>query len=67
MTFGYSVTFEFETAAPMTATGTIEASQVQTGMRLAVKQARQRLTPRGWRSVVAVLERKMQGEADGDE
>lgn len=67
MILTYSVTFEFETAAPITATGTVEASQVTTGARLAVKEARTLLRPRGWRSVVTVLERNVQNEAEGDE
>ncbi len=51
----YAVTFEFETLAPLTHRGTVEASQVGTCVRRAVQQAQKALQPRNWSSMVCVL------------
>jgi len=55
MTTKYSVTFEFDTRAPMTHQGTVAASTAATCFARAVRQAQMALRPTGWASVVCVL------------
>jgi hypothetical protein len=58
LTLTYAVTFEFDTRPPLTHRGTIAASQVATCVSRAMKQAATALRPRGWRSVVCLLEKR---------
>lgn len=55
MTVNYSVTFEFESRAPVTHTGTVLASTPATCVARAVRQAQKALRPTNWSSVVCVL------------
>lgn len=57
MTVTYSVTFEFETRAPMTHKGSVAASSGATCFARAVRKAQKDLRPTQWTSVVCVLER----------
>lgn len=57
MTLRYTLSVEFETRPPLTTTGEVRASQVPSGMRLAVKDGLRRLRPHGWTSIVCVVER----------
>lgn len=62
MKITYSVTFEFETMPPVTHRGTVVASQVATGCRLAVRDAQKALKPRGWQSLVLNILNREDGE-----
>jgi hypothetical protein len=55
--FSYSVSFEYDLAPVMTHRGSVSASSAGSAARQALKEARCTLKPRGWRSVVVVLER----------
>jgi hypothetical protein len=51
----YSVSFEFETRAPLTHRGTVEAATGATCVARATKAAQRALRPVGWSSLVCVL------------
>jgi hypothetical protein len=51
----YSVSFEFLNKPPLTHTGTVVATGVQTCFARAVKEAKQALRPVNWSSVVCVV------------
>lgn len=61
MMLKYAVSFEFETRAPLTHRGTVEAGRakpnVSLGFRRAAEEARKALRPVNWTSVVCVLEK----------
>jgi hypothetical protein len=58
-----SVTYEFDTVAPKNHRArSVEAASVPSVTRKAVNEARRALKPRGWSSVVIVINR-----LDGDE
>lgn len=64
MTSDYIVTFEFATRPPLTHRGTIVASHVPAGVRLATKAAQKRIRPKGWTSVVCVLLNRRDEDAE---
>jgi len=51
----YSVSFEFDYRPVLTHTGTVEASRIGTGARMAIEEAAEALHPARWRSLVVVL------------
>ncbi len=53
--FRYSVTFEFDTRAPVTHTGVVTGSVASGMFSKAVRTAQKALRPRGWSSCVCVL------------
>lgn len=57
MKIRYSVTFEFDSRAPMTHRGTVEAGSVHVCMGKAVKQAKKALQPTNWTSLVCILDK----------
>jgi hypothetical protein len=57
MTVPFSVSFEFETIAPLTHRGTVQAASAATCFARAVRQAQAALRPVAWTSVVCVLDR----------
>lgn len=73
MKIRYSVTWEYETRAPETMTGEVEAVTVSTAARRALEAARKEAKPIGWSSVVCLLERSREKaagsspEASGDD
>lgn len=60
-TFEYAVTYEFETRAPLTHRGTVEASSAAPASARAHREARKVLHPRGWSSCVCVLSQVASG------
>lgn len=54
----YSITFEFETIAPLTTTGTVTASSLRTISARAIDDAISKNPGLNWTSIVIVLERK---------
>ena len=64
MTVKYAVSFEFAINPPLTHRGVVTASQVDTCMRLATKEARLALRPQGWSSVVCVLLERLDTTSD---
>lgn len=58
MKIGYSVTFEFESRAPVTHRGTVEGLRPAACFRRAVQDAQRVLRPRDWTSVVCVLDKR---------
>lgn len=67
MRLKYSATFEFETSAPLTATGHVVAAQMPTGLRLAGKQLAAQYPGRSWTSVVVVVEKVAPEAVEGTE
>lgn len=57
MTVTYTASFEYDTRAVQTSRGTVSASQIPTCFARAARKAIQDQRPKGWRSVVVVLER----------
>lgn len=53
----YSASFEYDTRPVTTTTGEVVASQVATCFARAARKATVAQRPKGWRSVVVVLER----------
>ena len=64
MTVRYSVSFEFDVRPPLTHRGTVTATQIDTCMRLATRNARLALKPQGWSSVVCVVLERMPERQD---
>lgn len=66
MRIAYSVTFEFETRAPLTHRGVVEAGSnrvnVSLSLRRAGAQAYKAIQPRQWVSAVAVLDKAAFGD-----
>ncbi len=58
-TFEASVTFEFETAKPLTAKVTVSADRWHTAAARAIVAAGKQLSPGHWSSLVCVLERPL--------
>jgi hypothetical protein len=52
-----AVTFEYETRAPETLRMDLEAGGPQTMAARAIREARKQIKPRGWASIVVLLER----------
>jgi len=63
----YAVTFEFETRAPETHRGTVEAGQPHVCVSRAVKEAKKVLRPINWTSLVCVLLERAGEEDSGKE
>ena len=61
----YSVTFEFDTRAPVTARGIVTAGQASTCMARATKRAQASLKPKNWTSLVCVLLERLDHEDGG--
>ncbi len=61
-TFTYAVSYEYDLRPVQTLKGEVKSSHERQAARLALKSARSALKPRGWRSVVVVLERGDPGE-----
>lgn len=57
MICSYAVSFEYDTRPVQTTRGQVSASHVGTCARLATKNAILAQRPKGWRSLVVVLER----------
>lgn len=55
MKVAYSVTFEFDTRAPLTHRGTVLGSSGATCVARATREAQKALKPSGWSSMVCVL------------
>lgn len=55
MTVRYSVTFEFDTRAPLTHRGTVAGTAAATCVARATRNAQKALRPVGWSSCVCVL------------
>lgn len=58
----FSVSYEFLTRAPATYKGTVDAGAEATCMARAVRKAKKALEPRGWVSVICVLDRPEEEE-----
>ena len=62
----YSVTFEFDTRAPLTHRGTVAGSSGATCVARATRLAQKALRPVGWSSMVCVLLERDSTDAAGD-
>ena len=60
----YSVTFEYDLLPPKTHKGEASAWAVPTIARTAVQQAKSKLKPKGWVSMVCVLEREPDSDSE---
>jgi hypothetical protein len=58
MTCSYSASFEYDLKPVLTSRGVVSASNVATCFARAARIAYKEQHPKGWRSVVVVLERK---------